>query len=348
MTDRVPSTIAQVLYPNELELDFARIVSELETVLTRLGGCDAQLHWDTEDLVTFDLPEAHILLATAEFGRSSQGNCLTVSVGPSTTPQDGETPAAPDRFSALSALGGMDHATLCSRLVERVQGRFVPAAILWQEIEALVDSDLVESLNAELPNLRVVPKDGAPATDRSAPRQRASVKAPALVHTSDQAPAPQAPRPAVAAPVLAAPIAAVPAAPMTAAPPKRAGMGLFASGAQKHAEALPSVANDVPDLPLPQDQALQRLRGALYPAAEEVEEEQRPSTQIRLAAHCLNATLILVYAPLGAAVMTYALLKGEDIRFSARMMAVVGTVVGLAQTPLGQTVKAMASVRGWH
>ena len=56
----------------------------------------------------------------------------------------------------------------------------------------------------------------------------------------------------------------------------------------------------------------------------------------------MNATLILVWAPLGAAVMTYSVLRGENMRLSARMMAVAGTIFALANSPVGQTVAAVA------
>ena len=101
----------------------------------------------------------------------------------------------------------------------------------------------------------------------------------------------------------------------------------------------PVAANDQPDLPRPQDAQLQRVREALYPH----ERHGRGySTQMRLAVHCLNATLILVWGPLGAAVMAYSLVKGEDMRLSARIMAVTGTFLAFASTPFGMTVAAMA------
>ena len=84
---------------------------------------------------------------------------------------------------------------------------------------------------------------------------------------------------------------------------------------------------------------------ALYPPGDP-ETVYAYSTQMRLAAHCMNATLILVWAPLGAAVMTYTVLKGENMRLSARMMAVTGTLFALAHSPVGQTMAAMAKSIG--
>ena len=92
------------------------------------------------------------------------------------------------------------------------------------------------------------------------------------------------------------------------------------------------------------DAALARLRLALYPPqGPEPDQSPASSLQMRLAAQCFNATLILVWVPLGAAMLIYTLLKGEDIRLSARLIAVTGTVLALANSPVGHTVKAMAA-----
>jgi hypothetical protein len=63
---------------------------------------------------------------------------------------------------------------------------------------------------------------------------------------------------------------------------------------------------------------------------------------MRLAAHAMNATLIVVWPPLGAAVMTYSVLRGENMQMSARLMAVAGTFYALAHSPIGQGMVAMA------
>jgi hypothetical protein len=101
-------------------------------------------------------------------------------------------------------------------------------------------------------------------------------------------------------------------------------------------------ANSQPDLPRQSDPNLTMLRTALYP------DDNGPpySTQMRLAVHCLNATLIVVWAPMGAALMTYSILKGENMRLSSRMMALAGTVFALAHSPVGSTVAAMARTVG--
>ena len=48
----------------------------------------------------------------------------------------------------------------------------------------------------------------------------------------------------------------------------------------------------------------------------------------RLAAHSLDATLLVVALPVGAAMMTYSLVRGGDLRTSGRMMALCGIGIG--------------------
>jgi len=81
------------------------------------------------------------------------------------------------------------------------------------------------------------------------------------------------------------------------------------------------------------------LRSALYPDAAGVE----VSVQMRLAMHTMNARLIMVWMPLGAAVMTCCLLRGENVRLTSRAMALPGAAIGLAQTPFGGQMAALAN-----
>lgn len=326
MTMPQPSTIAQLLYPDMQALDFTGIVAELEVVLMRLRGGEIEITWDCDDLVTFDVPDTRILLAWAETGKRGIGGCLTVSVGPS--------PAASDR------IGRTKHDVLCSRLVERIHGRFVPESVLWHQVAGPVGSDLVDDLIDRLPEVaaRVLPPidnilDGLSRADllmadlktrASHPR---SICALELSRLAMEPTFEDVAKPAVVCPdIVERPLILIPEAMLA----RVTGPGC--------AEA----ANDLPDLPEPRNVELTRVREALYPSTEVTEKAAVYSTQMRLAAHCMNATLIVVYAPLGAAVMTYSLLRGEDMRLSSRMMAVAGTMFAVAHSPVGQTMAAMA------
>lgn len=98
-----------------------------------------------------------------------------------------------------------------------------------------------------------------------------------------------------------------------------------------------------PALALPRDQDLLRLRAALYPEAEKT----RPhlaSNQMRLAAHAMNATLIMASLPLGAALTTYAVLRGENMRVTTAAMVFTGLAGLMTQSGLGQHLLAFASI----
>lgn len=271
MSDATFSTIAQLLFTQPVAVNFARLVADLDTVLSRFNTLPRQLTWDCDDVALFDVRGTRIALGwSANPGHGFSG-CLALSVGPS-----------PD--SVDDGQSRTQHDSLCNRLVERVQSKFTPEAIVWHREEGAVTPDLIDTLLDVLPRL---PDLETPTVADALPPEVSMV------------------------PVIAQPT---------------------------HGW---TVANDRPDLPPVRNPELARLRDALY---HEDDEDVLPSGQMRLAAHAMNASLIVVYAPLGAALMTYSLLRGTDMRISARVLTVTGVLAGLAATPIGQTVVAMAGV----
>jgi hypothetical protein len=93
----------------------------------------------------------------------------------------------------------------------------------------------------------------------------------------------------------------------------------------------------------PKDQDLLRLRVALYPPAEDLPPRLN-SNQMRLATHTMNATLIMVSLPLGAALTTYAVLRGENMRMTTAAMVFTGLAGTLLQSDIGLQLMAMASI----
>jgi hypothetical protein len=47
--------------------------------------------------------------------------------------------------------------------------------------------------------------------------------------------------------------------------------------------------------------------------------------------------------PVGAAMMTYSILRGEDMRFSGRMMAITGLFLAASQSQMGQQLQQAMS-----
>jgi hypothetical protein len=91
-------------------------------------------------------------------------------------------------------------------------------------------------------------------------------------------------------------------------------------------------ANDMPNLPSPQLVQLARVRRALQ------EDAEVASVKLRLAAQAINATMVCVSLPVGAAVMAYSFLRGENINASARILALLGLAVGAQNTGIGPDV----------
>ena len=89
-------------------------------------------------------------------------------------------------------------------------------------------------------------------------------------------------------------------------------------------------ANDMPSLPDPQLQELARVRAALLGGP------QAPSPALRLAAHAVNASLVCIALPVGAAMVTWSLLRGENLNASARLMAVIGIAIGARDAAVAQ------------
>lgn len=120
----------------------------------------------------------------------------------------------------------------------------------------------------------------------------------------------------------------------------RARGGAYFAARTSAASLFPRIVDDAqPALP---DPNCARLRSAFTQT--DPEPAARMSTPLRLSTHLLNASLIMVWAPLGAGVMAYALVKGEDARFSGRMVVLTGLFAAAFNTPFGQYMSAITGV----
>ena len=102
--------------------------------------------------------------------------------------------------------------------------------------------------------------------------------------------------------------------------------------------------NDRPHLPIPRNPELARLRAALYPPETAPAVNAQASPQMRLAVHSMNATLIMVALPIGAARMTYSVLRGDNLRLTARTLVATGFASTLLHSPLGQQMVALTGI----
>ncbi len=271
------STIAELLFLNAPNLNFARLVSDLDAVLTRFRDLDRHLTWDYEDIASFDMPGTKIVLATNDAPRPGVAMSLTLSVGPSQLPP--RLNAAPLRHEQP-----VRHDALCSKLAERVRLRLHPDAVLWHECLGVVTPEVLDGLAYSVPG---------------------------LPHRKD------------------------PDHPIFRSVDAASFDALYAQGFQP--------SNDRPQIPKPRDPELARLRLALYPP-EEPAAPHLTSPQMRLAAHSMNATLIMVSLPIGAALMTYSVLRGDNMRLTSRALVATGFASTLMQSHIGQQMAAFAGI----
>lgn len=73
---------------------------------------------------------------------------------------------------------------------------------------------------------------------------------------------------------------------------------------------------------------LRTLRDHIY-HADPSDTETNPSVPLRLATHAIGLSLVVTALPVGAAMMTYNLLKGEDIRATARLTTLTGLALAI-------------------
>ena len=270
------SVIAELVFLDEPPINFARLVADLDSVLTRLHAKNRQLTWDCEDIAIFDMPGTRIALAYNDSPRATVAATLTLSVGPSVVPavQRGTAPV------------GAQHDTLCSKLVERVQARLKPDAISWHETDAIVTVEVIDSLSTPTPLAR--------------------------------------PRRAANHPIYTAPDIS----------------GVDANYARGHN---PAYARPQRPPPRHHDRDLSRVRAALYPEHDKIM-AAKPTPQMRLAAHTMNATLIMVSMPLGVAVLGYGLIAGDNMRLTSRLMVLTGCLTALSRSDIAQQMAAFGGI----
>jgi hypothetical protein len=316
-----PSTLAQLLFSTPPCISFSDVVDELETVLSRYPATTRALSREGEDVAIFDLDGSRVVLGFADRLEGQHAACITVSVG--TGPDDAAAPGPlADRRTSL-----------CRKIADRLSSRYPYDAVVWHETLSPVTPDLIDRMidtlpAGDMPN-RLAQKS-APEIDPILTRisaeldirQVARVPDVSLVEAQGFAPlSVRPPRARLQLPPIPRPVPVAAAAPAPAAPAE-------------------IVANDRPLLPQPQDVDAARIRAALYPPEDEAVDD-RPSTQMRLAIHAMNATMIVALLPVGAAVMTYSILRGEDLRLSGRMLAITGLFLAASQSQMGQQVMSL-------
>lgn len=128
------------------------------------------------------------------------------------------------------------------------------------------------------------------------------------------------------------------------------GRGMTAELMDDLLEAIPAAAVARPaPRPLPpsarsvastaEQAVLRDIRDAIHVRPDPMADDAA-SIRMRVAATAMASTVTLVALPVGAALLTYSLFRGADVRLSGHVLAVTGLFMALAQTPAAQGLLA--------
>jgi len=315
MTDIQKTTVAHILVGPCSDINFAHVVGELQRTLTDCMETPYSLEWKQDDVAIFDLEATRIVFAIETYTTKSAlsdhySSCLMVTVGPGLSGKS---------LTKLCA----DHDTLCQMIVRRVSGCYDVAEVIWRETDTTMTEGTIDALIGDVP----VPEPTAPVAGEP---QEAHIYTQDDVHTARK--------------TRKITFRAVEDAVVDTPPTHRSVAEEDASKAMKqlpeYQDMFQAVANSVPDLPRTDAVRLNAIRAALYATDEEAEASQLPSTHTRLAAATMDVTMVIVCLPVGAAMLTYHVFKGGELRRSAQMLTVTGLFLSAAQSAAAHSVTA--------
>ncbi len=144
MAELQSSRVAELLFTELPQCDFARTISEIGALLTRICGDQCKINWDYDDVASFDMPGTRILISYSDSPYQEFIARLVLSVGPS-----GVSPVAGQSV--------MVHTALCSKMVARLQQRCAPDEVRWRNIVGVVTAEEIDKL-VEIPASEAAPK----------------------------------------------------------------------------------------------------------------------------------------------------------------------------------------------
>lgn len=332
------STSVSLLFNERPVLNFATYVARMEKALRGSFQDTMQLTWDHDDVVTIDIDGSRVLLGywetpeqlTAEGETCAAVMVLAVGPGPDWR---AETRLARFRKSLCqSVVAGIVESHPADLILWKdFQGVFTPEdfdMLIDQALETSRDSSDLEATPAGMADPEAGPEvltpERHPETEKgerrfgALPVRRLMDRLETEIPTTEPMRLPQMP---------------VPFAESADTPVSADGPSKMELDARADFQAL--IANDMPDLPAPDFDQLDRIRDALYPQAED---EDKPELVQRLTIYAANTTLMLVALPVGAALLTYNILGGEDAKITARAMALTGAALGMMHTGFGHAL----------
>ncbi|MDA3888583.1 MAG: hypothetical protein PF443_07230 [Allgaiera sp.] len=350
------STSVSLLYNERPVLNFAADVTRLEKALRGTFEDTMQLSWDHDDIVVIDIDGSRVVLGyweAAEAGDPQREGCaaaVVLSVGPG---PDWRAETRLSRFRKALCQ------SVAAGIIERhpadlvrwndLQGVFTledfdlmidQAVDSWhgQDAEAIIPGGMDDSLQVEAEadseaktgDTSDAGPDATPEGARRGSGRFGAVPVRRLMERLETEIPDNAP---MRLPDMPLPLA-------ESADQADGAEGPSELELAARADFAKLVANDTPDLPAPDLPQLDRIRDALYPVDEHA---GRPELVQRLAIYTANTTLMLVALPVGAALMTYNVLGGEDAKLTARTMALTGAAIGLMHSGFGLMLMHMVS-----
>jgi hypothetical protein len=313
------SSVAHVLLGPCSDINFAHVVGEMQRSLGEYVEATHSLEWKEDDIAIFDLETTRIVFAIESFAYSSKisnsySSCLMVSVGPPLDSHSTKKPNPP-------------HDKLSQMIVNRISAYYGVAEVIWQTYEAPMTAEAIDALMTDLP-IPEIADDIEEAPDMT-------MDVPEVAEVAD-----------LISKVMAEeePSAKIIEFELPDQEPSAA-----VRDAQKARESLSDyqnlyqdVANSVPDLPRHDIARLSAIRAALYAEDDDgIKIEELASTRTRLAVSALDVTMVMVCLPVGAAMLTYHVLKGGEMRRCAQMMTLTGLFLSVTNTSLGQQMLAL-------
>ncbi len=294
MTTTTTSTIALVTYETSSRINFAHIVGEMQRSLDKSPQSNYALTWDHDDIATFDFESTRIVLSLEDNAAPTEEpvhDRLLISVGP---PSKGPLRRQPE----------ISYEQLCSVIVERVCAYYETQPVYWQQVEECVTSETVDEIfdRIALAQSKTQTIDGeaeavAGATERHTQEN--------IIHMS--------------APKSRFPNFRTKGDARNTARARKIPLSMLRGRAGE-------VANDVAGGRFQESDQLRAVRTALYEEqdATKATGPERNSVAVRLTATAMDATLVVVCLPVGAAMLAYHIFNGGELRRTAQVMTVTG------------------------
>lgn len=314
MLDTQKTSVAHILLGPCSDMNFAHVVGEMQRTLTDCMETPYTLEWKEDDVAIFDMETTRVVFAVDTYTEQDEMSnhytcCLMVSVGPALSGKATLLPTAPfDR--------------LCQLIVRRISAYYGVAEVVWRETDAEMNAETIELLLGDLP----VP--ATPETEKAVPQEEARL------YTQDDVIQFRKSRNISFEAAEEAEVQNV------GQRRKEAVNRRKTEALSEYQDLYQTVANSVPELTAVDAAKLYAIRAALYAPDQPVNGVQLASPQTRLAATAMDVTMVMVCLPVGAAMLTYHVLKGGELRRSAQMLTLTGLFMSGANSAVAQQVLA--------